>query len=732
MVLEVGRLAGQANGAVTVRYGDTMVLVTACTSKRPREGIDFLPLTVEFEQRLYAAGRIPGSFFRREGRPPEEAILSARLTDRPVRPLFPKNFHHEVQVVITVFSADQENDPDILGIIGASAALSMSEMPFEGPIGATRVGYINGEFVINPTFPQLADSSLDLVVVSTEDKVMMIEAGAKEVSEQLAKEGIRRGHEVNQEIVRLQKELVAAVGKPTMSYESKTQPTKEMVDEVTNLVGSRLDEAIFINQEKAEQNEAVAALLEEVRAHFGEGHEPAAVSNAFDEFTKKRIAKKVIAEDVRPDGRNKRQIRPISIELDLIPRVHGSGMFKRGQTQVVTIATLGSLSMKQRLDSINPEETKRYIHHYNFPPFSVGEVGRMFTGRREIGHGALAERALAPVIPDEEEFPYTIRMVSEVVSSNGSTSMASTCASTLSLMAAGVPIKAPVTGIAMGLVVDEEGNHGVLTDIQGIEDHLGEMDFKVAGTPEGITAMQMDIKLKGISLQIVDETLDQALEARLFILDKVKEAIPAPRTELSAHAPRMYRIKIPVDKIGALIGPGGKTIRGLSESTGTSIDVANDGTVTIGAINEDGAQRALESIQGMTRDLEIGQIYTGKVQRIMSFGAFVEVLPGKEGLVRLSEIADFHIPSVEEAMEVGDEVMVKVIEVDAMGRVNLSRKALVRSDVVVQDDLSERLGQLFGRLSERGEQDGPPEGDRPSFDDRRGPPRRPGGYERRD
>jgi len=561
MVLEVGRLAGQANGAVTVRYGDTMVLVTACTSKRPREGIDFLPLTVEFEQRLYAAGRIPGSFFRREGRPPEEAILSARLTDRPVRPLFPKNFHHEVQVVITVFSADQENDPDILGIIGASAALSMSEMPFEGPIGATRVGYINGEFVINPTFPQLADSSLDLVVVSTEDKVMMIEAGAKEVSEQLAKEGIRRGHEVNQEIVRLQKELVAAVGKPTMSYESKTQPTKEMVDEVTNLVGSRLDEAIFINQEKAEQNEAVAALLEEVRAHFGEGHEPAAVSNAFDEFTKKRIAKKVIAEDVRPDGRNKRQIRPISIELDLIPRVHGSGMFKRGQTQVVTIATLGSLSMKQRLDSINPEETKRYIHHYNFPPFSVGEVGRMFTGRREIGHGALAERALAPVIPDEEEFPYTIRMVSEVVSSNGSTSMASTCASTLSLMAAGVPIKAPVTGIAMGLVVDEEGNHGVLTDIQGIEDHLGEMDFKVAGTPEGITAMQMDIKLKGISLQIVDETLDQALEARLFILDKVKEAIPAPRTELSAHAPRMYRIKIPVDKIGALIGPGGKTIR---------------------------------------------------------------------------------------------------------------------------------------------------------------------------
>ena len=734
MVLEVGRLAGQANGAVTVRYGDTMVLVTACTSKRPREGIDFLPLTVEFEQRLYAAGRIPGSFFRREGRPPEEAILSARLTDRPVRPLFPKNFHHEVQVVITVFSADQENDPDILGIIGASASLSMSEMPFQGPIGATRVGYINGEFVINPTFPQLADSLLDLVVVSTEDKVMMIEAGAKEISEDLAKEGIRRGHEVNQEIVRLQNEMVAAVGKPTMSYESKTQPTKEMVDEVTNLVGSRLDEAIFMNQEKTEQNEAMEGLLEEVRAHFGEDHEPAAVNNAFDEFTKNRIAKKAITEDVRPDGRNKRQIRPISIELDLIPRVHGSGMFKRGQTQVVTVATLGSLNMKQRLDSINPEETKRYIHHYNFPPFSVGEVGRMFTGRREIGHGALAERALAPVIPDEEEFPYTIRMVSEVVSSNGSTSMASTCASTLSLMAAGVPIKAPVTGIAMGLVVDGEGNHGVLTDIQGIEDHLGEMDFKVAGTPEGITAMQMDIKLKGISLEIVDQTLDQALDARMFILDKVKEAIPEPRTQLSAHAPRMYRIKIPVDKIGALIGPGGKTIRGLSESTGTEIDVANDGTVTIGAVNEDGAQRALESIQGMTRDLEVGQIYTGKVQRIMSFGAFVEVLPGKEGLVRISEIADFHVPSVEEAMEVGDEVMVKVIEVDAMGRVNLSRRALVRSDVVVQDDLSERLGQLFQRLSERGEQDGPPGGDRdrPSFDDRRGPPRRPGGYDRRD
>ncbi len=744
LALEVGRLAGQANGAVTVRYGDTMALVTACASKRPREGIDFLPLTVEFEQRLYAAGRIPGSFFRREGRPPEEAILSARLTDRPVRPLFPKSFHHEVQVVITVFSADQENDPDILGIIGASAALSISEMPFEGPIGATRVGHIDGDFVINPTFAQRARSALDLVVVSTADAIMMLEAGATEIPEGLAKEAIRRGHEVNQEIVRMQHEMVDAVGKPTMTFASSTTPTPEMIEEVARVVGDRLDSAIFTNQEKAEQNEALDALTEEVRQHFGEDHNPAAVGNAFDQFTKKRIARKVIAENVRPDGRNRRDVRPISIEMDIIPRVHGSGMFKRGQTQVVTIATLGSLSMKQRLDSINPEETKRYIHHYNFPPFSVGEVGRMFTGRREVGHGALAERALGPVIPDEEEFPYTIRLVSEVVSSNGSTSMASTCASTLALMGAGVPIKAPVTGIAMGLVVDGEGNYGVLTDIQGIEDHLGEMDFKVAGTGVGITAIQMDIKLKGISLQIVDETLDQALEARLFILDKVKEVIPEPRAQLSAYAPRMYRIKIPVEKIGALIGPGGKTIRGLSESTGTDIDVANDGTVTIGAINEDGAQRALEAIQGMTRELEVGQIYSGKVQRIMSFGAFVEVLPGREGLVRISEIADFHVPSVEDAMEVGDELMVKVIEVDAMGRVNLSRRALLRSEVVVQDGLTEKLAALREQVASRGDGDGdgPPPNDRgydrdrgrPPYDDRRGPPRRsgPGGYERRD
>ncbi len=673
LTMEVGRVAGLANGAVMVRYGDSMILVTACMGA-PREGVDFFPLTVDYEERLYAAGKIPGSFFRREGRPSSQAILTDRLTDRPLRPLFPKGMRNEVQVIGTVLSADQENDPDILIITGASAALTISDIPFEGPIAGTRIGYLNDQFLINPTFAQLNDSELDLVVAGTRDAVVMVEAGATEVPESLVLEAIRIGQDVNAELVSLQEEMAARVGKPKAQLEMITLP-EEVCAAVEEFVRSR--DWDLLAAAKNERDEAMAGRRAEVIEALGETYTDDQLKAALKEVLKSTVRARILEEGRRPDDRKMDEIRPVSCEVGLLPRTHGSGLFTRGETQVLTITTLGSMGEQQKIDGIEPEESRRFLHHYNFPPFSVGEA-RFLRGpsRRDVGHGALAERALLPVVPDEEEFPYTLRLVSEVLSSNGSTSMASVCGNTLSLMDAGVPIKAPVAGVAMGLVKSDD-HLRILTDIAGVEDAMGDMDFKVAGTKKGITALQMDIKVKGITFEIMETALSQAREARHFILGKILEAIPEVRPDLSPYAPRMYRISIPQDKIGAVIGPGGRVIRSIIEETGCSIDVEDDGTVFIGSPDEDQAQKAKSIIEALTRDVELGETYTGKVTRPTSFGAFVEILPGKEGLVRIGDLAEVPVRRPEDVVAIGDEVMVMVIEVDDLGRVNLSRRAVL-------------------------------------------------------
>jgi polyribonucleotide nucleotidyltransferase len=677
--IEVGKLALQADGAVSVRFGDTVVLATACASAEQREGVDFLPLTIDYEERLYAAGKIPGSFFRREGRPSTEAVLAARLSDRPLRPLFPKVYRNDVQVVITVLSADQENDPDVLGTVGASIALCISDIPFGEPVSAVRVGYIDGQYVINPTFNELTNSRLDLVVASTRDAVMMAEASAEGVSEDAILGAIRFAHEVNQEIIALQEEVIAEHGQPKKPF-APEKPADELRQAVARFAKDRMGE-IIATLEKSEREAAIAERRQELLERLGETYQPEQLLAAFDQEIKREVRTRILKDNVRPDGRSPTEIRPITCEVGILPRTHGSGLFTRGQTQVLTIATLGSMGEEQRLDTLSPEESKRYLHHYNFPPFSVGEVRRIGSpSRRDVGHGALAERAIEPVIPSEEDFPYTIRLVSEVLSSNGSTSMASVCGSTLSLMDAGVPIKAPVAGIAMGLVMGEDGNYKVLTDIAGIEDALGDMDFKVAGTAEGITALQMDIKIKGISLEIMQDALAQAREARLYVLEKMREAIPESRAELSPYAPRMYRIQIAAEKIGTVIGPGGRVIRSIIDETKCTIDVEDDGTIYVGSTSEEMANRAIEIIKGLTKDVEVGAIYTGKVTRLLNFGAFVEIMPGKEGLVHISELADYRVPSVEDVVQVGDEIMVMVTEIDSLGRINLSRRAVLEGD----------------------------------------------------
>ena len=530
LTIETGKLANQAGGSVTVRYGDSILLVTACAAPNPREGVDFLPLTIDYEERLYAVGKIPGSFFRREGRPTETATLAARLTDRPLRPLFPKGFHNEIQVIVTVLSADQANDPDVLGIIGASSALCLSDIPFDGPVSATRLGYIDGEIVVNPTFAQLEESKLDLVVAGTRDAIAMVEAGASEVSEEVIVQAVKRGQEVNQVVIGLQQELMALAGKPKMSPKLDGYADDELIEKVATAVGDRLHPTIFTGMEKGERDGSLDNLVGEVAAQLSEDYSRQSVGAAFDALLKKEVRSGIVMGGLRPDGRGPKEIRPISCETSVLPRTHGSGLFTRGQTQVLTIATLGSMAETQKLDTINPEESKRYLHHYNFPPYSVGEVRRVGgPGRREIGHGALAERALVPVVPSEEEFPYTIRLVSESLSSNGSTSMASVCGSTLALMDAGIPLKAPVAGVAMGLVMTEDDRYVILTDIQGVEDALGDMDFKVAGTAQGITALQMDIKVKGITYGIIEEALSQARDARMFVLERIKSTLAEPR-----------------------------------------------------------------------------------------------------------------------------------------------------------------------------------------------------------
>jgi len=673
LIVETGRLASQANGAVTVRYGDTVVLVTACMGP-PREGIDFLPLLVDFEERLYAAGKIPGSWFRREGRPSAAAILTARLTDRPLRPLFPKGFRHDIQIIVTALSADQENDHDILAIIGASAALSISDIPFQGPVGATRIGYLDGEFVINPTFEQRRQSSLDLVVASTRQAVVMVECGAHQVPEELVVEAMHLAHQVNQEVIALQEEMVAQVGKPKAPWEPAPLDPG-VVEAVRHFVAQKEWDLVWAA--KDERRTFMEQARHELVAALGETYPQDQLLRALEEEVRAAVRRRILEEGVRPDGRRPNELRPVSAAVGLLPRTHGSGLFTRGETQVLTIATLGSLGERQELDTIEPEEFKRFIHHYNFPPFSTGEVRPLRApSRREIGHGALAERALEPVIPSEEDFPYTIRLVSEVLSSNGSTSMASVCGSTLSLMDAGVPIKAPVAGVAMGLVMEGE-RYVLLTDIAGLEDHYGDMDFKVAGTAEGITALQLDVKTPGLPISILEQAMRQAREARMQILKVMLETIPEARAQLSPYAPRMYRIQIPVDKIGAVIGPGGRVIRSIIDETKCTIDVEDDGTVYVGSPNEEAARRAIEIIEGLTREVKVGEIYTGKVTRLVPFGAFVEILPGKEGLVRTEDLADYRVKRPEDVVRVGDEIMVMVTGVDSYGRINLSRRAVL-------------------------------------------------------
>jgi len=684
LVIDSGKLAGQANGAVTVRYQDTVVLVTVCLSPDVREGVDFLPLTIDYEERLYAAGKIPGGFIRREGRPSQEATLASRLTDRPLRPLLPKGWRNDIQLVITVLSADQENDPDILAVIGGSAALSMSEMPFDGPVAAVRIGYINDELAINQTLAQLEDSRLDLVVVSTKKAIVMVEAGASEASEDTVIKAIELGHEANQEIIKLQEKLVQAYGKPKLEA-PVIEINDELVAAMSPIVNGALAQAL--NQpEKSKRETALNSLKKELVESLGEKFSEEDILAAFESRVSAEVRNNILNKGQRVDGRGLSDIRPISCEVDLLPRTHGSALFTRGQTQVLTITTLGSIKKEQPLDGLGIEESKRFIHHYNFPPFSSGEVKRIGTpGRREIGHGALAERAIAPVLPRDEDFPYTIRLVSEVLSSNGSTSMASVCASSLSLMDTGIPIKRAVAGVAIGLVTGENDKYAILTDIEGLEDAYGDMDFKVAGTSEGITALQFDIKLKGISLEIIKEALDQARQARLKILEVMGQTISSSRPEINRYAPRMHKLMIDPDKIGAVIGSGGKTIRSIIEETKTTIDIENDGTVIIGSPDEAATNKAIKIIEDLTKDIEVGTIYTGKVTRLMPFGAFVEILPGKDGMVHISELADYRVGKVEDIVRVGDEVTVKVIDIDSMGKVKLSRRALLEEPSQLAD-----------------------------------------------
>ena len=679
LVVETGKLAKQAGGAVLVRYGDTAVIVTATASAEPREGIDFFPLTVDYEERLYSVGKIPGGFIKREGRPSESAILSGRLIDRPIRPLFAEGYRNDVQVVATVLSVDQNNPPDIAAMIGASCALSISDIPFNGPIGGVRIGRIDGELIVNPTVEQQEKSELNLVVAGTRDAVLMVEAGANQLPEDVILEAIIHGHNIIKEIVAFQDEIAAQVGKPKRELKMYQVPA-DIDEAVRAFSADRMLQAVA-NPDKLTREAQISALKQDVTAHFSplypnNGKE---VSYTFQKILKETVRKMITVDKIRPDGRKVDEVRPISCEVGLLARTHGSGLFTRGQTQVLTITTLGAIGDEQILDGLGVEESKRYMHHYNFPSFSVGETRpSRGPGRREIGHGALAERALLAVIPTEIEFPYTIRLVSEVLESNGSTSMGSVCGSTLSLMDAGVPIAAPVSGVAMGLV--KEGDYyTILTDIQGMEDALGDMDFKVAGTEKGVTAMQMDMKIGGITKEIFEDALEQARRGRMHILGKMMEAIQEPRTELSPYAPRIITMEIHPDKIRDVIGPGGKIIKKIIEETGVKIDIEDDGKVFIAAVDVQAGQKAVRIIENLVREVEVGGIYQGKVTRLMNFGAFVEILPGKEGLVHISQLARERVAKVEDVVAVGDEISVKVTEIDRQGRINLSRKELLRA-----------------------------------------------------
>ncbi|NPV55867.1 MAG: polyribonucleotide nucleotidyltransferase [Anaerolineae bacterium] len=679
IMLESGRLAGQAGGAVTVRLGDTIVFAAATMGKEPREGQDFFPLTVDYEERLYAGGRIPGSFFRREGRPSTDAILVARLTDRPIRPLFNKETRNEVQVIMNSLSADMDNPLDVLAINAASAAIMISDIPWGGPVAAVRVGRVDGKLIANPTFDQIEVSDLDLRIAGTKDAILMVECGASEVPEDVIVSALEFGFNAFQPLIEAQLKMAADIGKP--KREVPLFPTDpQMIEQVRQAVAGRIDTLLDDPQDKATTNQAIDALEDEMVSQFAGEEQPElapTVKAAFHEVHRDVVRSRILERHIRPDGRDLETVRPIWCEVDVIPRAHGSAIFTRGETQVLTIATLGTPKEAQELDTLTPTETKRYMHHYNFPPYSTGETRPLRgSSRREIGHGALAERALETVIPPEKEFPYTLRLVSEVMSSNGSTSMASVCGSTLALMDTGVPIKAPVAGVAMGLI-KENDRYAVLTDIQGAEDHLGDMDFKVAGTTQGITALQMDIKIKGITTQIMSEALQQANRGRQHILGKMLETLSAPRPDLKAHAPRITTVMVPVEKIGAIIGPGGKMIRAIQEETGTKIDIDDDGTVFIAATDGIAEAAAREKILALTESAQLGRIYTGKVVRITGFGAFVEILPNVDGMVHISQLDSERVNRVEDIVELGEEITVMVTGIDENGKIRLSRQAVL-------------------------------------------------------
>lgn len=681
LTVETGQLAKQANGAVLVRYGDTAVLSTATASKEPKD-LPFFPLTVNYEERLYAVGKIPGGFIKREGRPSETAILTSRLIDRPIRPLFPDGFRNEVQVISIVMSVDQNCSSEMAAMVGSSLALSVSDIPFDGPIAGVTIGRIDGSFIINPTTEQLEQSDLDLVVAGTKDAINMVEANAQEVPEDVILEAIMFGHEEIKRLIAFQEEIVAAVGKEKAEIKLK-QVDEVLEQKVRSLAEEQLKKAVQVPEKHARQ-EAIDVVMNETVTQFENAPEEnedvniSDVKETLHKIVKEEVRRLITKEKVRPDGRAPEEIRPLASQVRLLPRTHGSGLFTRGQTQALSICTLGALGDVQILDGLGIEESKRFMHHYNFPQFSVGETGPIRgPGRREIGHGALGERALEPVIPSEKDFPYTIRLVSEVLESNGSTSQASICASTLAMMDAGVPIKSPVAGIAMGLVKSGE-DVTVLTDIQGMEDALGDMDFKVAGTKTGVTAIQMDIKIKGIDRDILVKALEQAKNGRMVILDNMLSAIAESRTELSEYAPKILTMKINPDKIRDVIGPSGKIINKIIEETGVKIDIEQDGTIYISSVNQPMNLKAKDTIEDIVREVEVGQTYLGKVKRIEKFGAFVELFKGKDGLVHISQLAEERVNKVEDVVKIDDEILVKVTEIDSQGRVNLSRKALLK------------------------------------------------------
>ncbi len=698
LTFETGKLAAQAGGAVTVQYGDSVIFAAATMGKEPRVGQDFFPLTVEYEERMYAGGRIPGSFFRREGRPGTDAILISRLTDRPLRPLFNQDMRNEVQVIMFSLSADWDNPLDVLAINAASCALIISDIPWGGPVGAVRVGRVNGEFILNPSYAQIDESDLDLRIAGTADAILMVESGSNEIDEESMIAALQFGHDAIQPIIEAQLQMAKELGKPKREVQIFSLD-ETLVEKVNNRIADEINEALDAPHTKHELQAAIDTLKENIVVEYTDPEDAEQIADykeAFEETYKRVVRSRIINQNKRPDGRTLTEIRPIWCEVGVSPRAHGSGLFTRGETQVITLATLGTPKEAQEIDNLSPTDTKRYMHHYNFPPYCVGEV-RMLRGqsRREIGHGALAERALVPVIPKESDFPYTLRLVSEVLASNGSSSMASVCGSTLALMDTGVPIKAPVAGVAMGLI--KEGDHyAVLTDIQGAEDHLGDMDFKVAGTTEGITALQMDIKIKGITTEIMRQALKQAHDARLFILDKMLEVIPVPRAELRSFVPRITTMKVPVDKIGAIIGPGGKIIRAIQEENNVKIDIDDDGTVYIAATDGISEAAARSRIEALTESAQVGHIYTGKVVRVADFGAFVQILPGLDGMVHISQLDTERVEKVEDVVKMGDELTVMVTAIDDNGKIRLSRQAVLEGWTVEEALERDKGGKSSG------------------------------------